>query len=253
MLKGLIIHQGLVLNAAWTDRMIIDSVPVAIRPITVVATVTNPGTGTTVPGTYWYAVTALGINGESIGSANVQATITVLGEIVTLTWANQAYVNEYKIYRGNTVAGSFVGVARAFANTLVDNGTVGYDATGVLTPVVFPNIPPTNTAYSSKVIAPPAINSIQGTQTTYGGVTWNGKRSTLFFGQLTVKGYTFLPEVKNDTDFVKSVSEIHFNYKNKDISIDTYSIIYPSNWNTYNSDAGIVQAILDVESWITTP
>ena len=253
MRKGLIIHQGSVLNAAWTDRMIIDSVPVSIRPTTLVATVTNPGTGTLAPGTYWYAVTAIGINGESIGSANVSATITALGEIATLTWDAQSYVGEYKIYRGDTVAGSFLGTTRAFTNTLVDNGMRGYDTTGVLTPVVYPNIPPTATTYGAKTIAPPATNSVQGTQTTYGGVTWNGKRSTIFFGQLTVKGYTYLPAIHNDTDTVPEVSKLHLSYKNKDFSFDMKDVIIPANWNTAGSDAGVVQAISDLESWITAP
>jgi hypothetical protein len=250
MLKGLVIHQGTALNNAWLDRMIIDNVPVSIRPTTLTVTINHPGTGTLPTGTYWYAVTAIGINGESIGSANISAAVT-LGDTVTLNWDTQTYVGQYKIYRGNTVAGNFQGVTHAFTNTFVDDGTVSYDTTGVLTPVVYPNIPPTNTAYGAKIIAPPASNEISGTVTTLGGVTWHGKRSTIFFGQLTVKGYTFIPLVSNDTDTVPSVSKIHLNYKNKDFSIDTYSVIVPSNWNTPNSDAGVVQAISDLESWVS--
>ena len=251
MLKGLIIHQGTALNAAWLDRMIIDSVPVSIRPTTLAASVTNPGTGTLTPGTYWYAVTAIGINGESIGSANISATITTLGQITTLTWDAQTYVGKYKIYRGDTVSGNFQGVTVAYTNSLVDNGTLSWNTLGKNSFAVYPNVPATTTTYVTNTIAPPSSNPIRGTQTTLSGLTWVGKRSTIFFGQLTVKGYTYIPQVSNDIDFVPQVSRLHLSYKNKDFSFDMKDVIVPATWNTANSDAGIVQAIADIESWIT--
>jgi len=251
MLKGLAIYQGKVLNSNWDDRMIIDEVPVVIQPVGASATAVAGGS-LAHPVTYYYKITAIGINGESVGSTEVNATTSGTNKTIDLAWTAQTYVTEYKVYRG-IVAGNYTGYTTVFTNSLADDGTLSFNTLGIITPPVFPNIPPTSTMYGLKSIMPPVSNSIAGTQTTYGGITWNGKRSSLIFSQLTIKGYTFIPAVVNDTDNIKAVSKIHINYKsNKDIAIDTFSVVYPANWNTPNSDAGVVQAMSDIESWVTT-
>lgn len=251
MLKGLVIHQGTTLNAAWTDRMIIDSVPVSIQPVGASATAVSGGS-LSEPVTYYYKITSIGINGESIGSAEVSASTTSVNKTIDIAWTAQTYVTRYIIYRG-TASGIYLGTTIAYTNSLVDDGTLSWNTMGVNSFAVFPNTPPTSTTYVTKTISTPTSNSIHGTQTTLSGTTWNGKRSTIFFGQLTVKGYTFIPQIQNDTDFIPQVSKLHLSYKNKDFSFDMKDVIVPSNWNTPNSDAGIVQAIADLETWITAP
>lgn len=64
---------------------------------------TPSGTGGTLPaGVYYYMVTAIGANGETIASNEVTVTLTGATSSVALAWTAAAGATAYKIYRGST-------------------------------------------------------------------------------------------------------------------------------------------------------
>ncbi len=85
------------------------------------------GTGGTLPiGTYYYIVTALDTYTESIGSTEVTATITNVGQKPTISWNAVTGATKYRIYRG-TISGGENKYYEETAPTVshTDDGTGG--------------------------------------------------------------------------------------------------------------------------------
>lgn len=100
------VYNGCDVNTLWTDRIAILQFPEASRPTSLAATATAAATSSLNAGKYYYAVTAIGMNGESIASLEVNATTDSTDNTVVLTFDEQTGVDEYRVYRGTT-SGSY--------------------------------------------------------------------------------------------------------------------------------------------------
>ncbi len=228
MAKGLIIHNGTDLDATWAAMMVIDTIPIAVAPTNFASTLAAGGS--LAAGTYYYRVTAIGINGEGAVETVEESQIAAAGNrTINLSWDAQYQVDEYRVYRG-VAPGVYTGFYRVFTNSFSDNGLQSMDTSATV---------------------PPATNPITGVAGSHGGVSWVGKRSIVQLGISPVINHTYIPAVANATDNVPEASKVHVyndGYDGK-IDIDTLSVIEPAAWNTPNSDAGALQAVADIASW----
>lgn len=85
-----------------TDRTI--TLAVVPGPVNLVAGVSASG-GILPAGTYYYAVTAIGPNGETIASNEVTVTLSGAASRVDLSWTAFAGATQYNVYRGTVVSG----------------------------------------------------------------------------------------------------------------------------------------------------
>jgi predicted phage tail protein len=76
--------------------------------------------GTLLAGTYFYKITALNQNGESLASNEVSKTTTGSTSTVTLTWAAVPNATGYRIYRGTTAGGEGVYYTVSAVTTFTD-------------------------------------------------------------------------------------------------------------------------------------
>ena len=82
------------------------------------------GVGTFAAGTYFWKVTAVNLQGETVGSNEVSATLT-LNQSQTLNWTAVDGASEYRLYRGTVAGGENVQVASTTALTFTDTGAAG--------------------------------------------------------------------------------------------------------------------------------
>lgn len=80
--------------------------------------------GTLAAGTYYYKVTALNAQGETIGSTEANATTTGSTGSVALSWTAVSGATSYKVYRGTSADGESVYFA-ASSNSFTDIGASG--------------------------------------------------------------------------------------------------------------------------------
>lgn len=92
-------------------------------PSDVAATGSTTG-GTLAADTYYYAVTALDANGETIASEEVEATTTGSTSSVALTWDTVAGASSYRVYKG-TATGDYDEYFTATTNSKTDTGSAG--------------------------------------------------------------------------------------------------------------------------------
>ena len=241
MKRGLIFQNGIDIDANWKDRMAIFDVPIIRQPANVVATLAGGGSLPTGTARY-YVVAAIGANGESIGSAEVTATPSGGNKKVVVTWTGIDWsplteIDEYRIYVG-TATGVYNGYFRVFTSvgTFTDDGTIDMVSIGSKSPVT--------------------INPIGGVLVggTFTGTNLYGRSSIILFSEITFHSYTYLPAVNNDVEQRPEQSLLHLRKSDKTVvTINTLDVIYPTGWNTPGSDAGLQQAISDIESFATTP
>jgi hypothetical protein len=81
--------------------------------------------GTLAAGTYYYKITALNANGETIASNEVSQVTTGSASTVTLNWQNVAGATGYRIYRGVTVNGENTYYQVGAVLTYADTGSAG--------------------------------------------------------------------------------------------------------------------------------
>lgn len=75
---------------------------------------------------YFYAVTALGTDGETVESSEVSADVTATGRRVALTWDAATGATGYRVYRG-TATGDYDGYYEVATNSFTDQGAA-FDA-----------------------------------------------------------------------------------------------------------------------------
>jgi hypothetical protein len=96
------------------------------------------GTGGTIPtGSYWYKVTAVNENGQSVGVAMEAAVAVTLGEKVTLTITNgdaSAAATGYFIYRSEKDAATAADCRFLWQTPITDGVTTAYIDTGYWVP-----------------------------------------------------------------------------------------------------------------------
>jgi hypothetical protein len=91
--------------------------------------VTGHGTGGTfAAGQYYWVVTAVNANGETMKSSEVTATFTGSTSSAVLTWNAVDEATNYKLYRGTSVSGENVLVTTVDALTYTDTGASGTSA-----------------------------------------------------------------------------------------------------------------------------
>lgn len=104
--------------------------------------------GTFAAGTYFWVVTAVNANGETIKSNEVQAVLTGSTSSVALTWNAVDGATGYNVYRGTSTTNENKLITTATTNTYTDTGSAGTTAT----------LPTSNTAErsanTSLVLAP---------------------------------------------------------------------------------------------------
>jgi len=123
-----------VLNDLSRVSVIDDSTTLA-APTGVTATGSGTG-GTLAAATYYYKVTAVNAQGETVGSSEVNATTTGTTSSVSIAWTAVTGATSYKIYKGTTT-GVYTAYFTDSASPFVDTGVAGTAGT----------IPTSNTAY----------------------------------------------------------------------------------------------------------
>lgn len=78
--------------------------------------------GTLAAATYYYKVTALNANGETISSNEVSQATTGATSTVSLTWGSVIGATAYRVYRGTTAAGENVYFAPGNVTSFTDTG-----------------------------------------------------------------------------------------------------------------------------------
>lgn len=82
------------------------------------------GAGTFAAGTYFWKVTAVNLQGETVGSNEVSATLT-LNQSQVLNWTAVVGAASYRLYRGTATNAQNVRVASTTALTFTDTGAAG--------------------------------------------------------------------------------------------------------------------------------
>lgn len=96
-------------------------------------TASGAGTGGTLTaGTYYYVVTAINAAGETVRSAEAQATVTGSTSLVVLGWNGVTGATGYKVYRGTATGGEnklIATINSATTESYIDTGAAGTSAT----------------------------------------------------------------------------------------------------------------------------
>ena len=105
------------------DHLIIECGPVSFPPVINSDSTVVQDIGELPKGIYTYAVTALGVNGESAPYNLLQVNAPHKGNSIVLSWRPIPYITEYHIYRGKTY-GCFDGYFAMFTRQgyFQDNG-----------------------------------------------------------------------------------------------------------------------------------
>lgn len=82
------------------------------------------GAGTFAAGTYFWKVTAVNLQGETVGSNEVSATLT-LNQAKVLDWTAVPGASKYRLYRGTATNAQSTRVAETTALTFNDTGGAG--------------------------------------------------------------------------------------------------------------------------------
>lgn len=186
--------------------------PIGIVPTTFVATKTAEGG--LADDTYYYKVTAIGINGESLGSSEANATTSGGDNSVTLEWDDQDDVT-FRVYRG-LATGVYTEYRETTSNTLLDDDDDKW-LVGSSIPTVAPDI----TTYSWSV-----LNNVVGVEGVFVPAGNDGVSTT--------------PK--------RTVIEISYNGGSDKTMVNLQSVLNQSSWNT-GEQSCISQAISDIMSW----
>lgn len=105
------------------DHLIIESGPVSYPPIVNADSVIVQEDGELTKGVYYYAITAVGVNGESAPYNLLRVSARNKKNSIILSWKPIPYITEYRIYRG-ICAFTFDGYMTVFTKTgyFQDNG-----------------------------------------------------------------------------------------------------------------------------------
>lgn len=127
---------------AYKDGDVVGSL-VTTLPAPVQSALTTAAGGTLAAATYFYKVTALNANGETVGS-NEQSIATPLNNKNTVSWAAVGGATNYRVYRGTAAGAENVFYAVGNVTSFVDTGA------------------------ASTAGAPPASNTATGVSTDWG-------------------------------------------------------------------------------------
>lgn len=115
-------QTALLQNGAWS-AINVNGIP---APGTITPTPSTTG-GTLAAGTYYYKVTALNAQGETVGSSEATATTTGSTGSVALAWTAITGATSYKVYRGSSSGGENVYYTTT-TNSYTDTGSTGVSA-----------------------------------------------------------------------------------------------------------------------------
>ncbi len=96
-----------------------------------IGTAVNGSGGSLANNTYFYKVTALNANGETIGSGEVSAASTGSNHKITVTWTAHPYATGYRLYRSTTsgvYTAGYLPVVDPNAVSYVDDGAISLTA-----------------------------------------------------------------------------------------------------------------------------
>lgn len=102
---------------------------VSLTPMTITAVATpvnatfTPGSGTLGTATYFYRVSAINANGETLASAETSLAITGPAG-VNVNWTAVTGATGYRIYGRTTGAEQFIGAVGSSTTTFLDNGSI---------------------------------------------------------------------------------------------------------------------------------
>lgn len=166
-------------------------------PHTVSAAVSAGGGSWGATGTYYYRLTATTATGETVGSIEVSATVTVVTQTVVLTFTPPATATAIKVYRTAT-SGTYTAALRA----TLGGGAVTYSDTGAATAAG--DLPSANTSggISPDYGTPPA--TLGTTALTLGTVAVGEVRH--YWVNVFVPDGT--PEEGNDRSFYITLAEV---------------------------------------------
>lgn len=261
------VYNGCDVNTLWTDRIAILQFPEASRPTSLAATATAASTSSLDAGKYYYAVTAIGMNGESIASLEVNATTDSTDNTVVLTWDEQTGVDEYRVYRG-TASSNYkcYFIARPDGTTpatitIVDDGTHlleenydVYNATKTyakLDLVVYGNVLYESASTSNKNHTPSASSGYwRVIKAMTPAASANLFYSTIRKSDIMSVVPYFSPELLIDGEVKAKRSYIRLEKQNgKQYNIDLLRVANQPTWNL-GTAASTQAALADIESWL---
>lgn len=82
------------------DHLIIKSGPISYPPAVNCNSIVVIPEGELSTGIYYYAITSIGVNGESTFQNILQIKVTHLKSSIILTWDPIPFITEYRVYRG---------------------------------------------------------------------------------------------------------------------------------------------------------
>lgn len=214
MIQGIYVKKASDVNPAWGDggrALAMAIAPIATVPQTVTA-VKSAG-GDLDDDTYYYKVTAIGVNGETIGSSEVNATTSGTDNSVTLGWVDQDDVT-FRVYRG-LATGVYTVCQEVSTNALIDDGS------GWVTCNPIPTTAPDITAYSWSVL-----------------------------GNITSVVPIYIPAGDDGigTTPKRTVVTVFYNDGSDSVNINLQKVLNQSGWNI-GTQAAIEQAVSDILSW----
>lgn len=136
-----------------TDRTI--TLVATPGPVNLAAAPLGTG-GTLAAGVYYYALTAIGANGETVASNEVTVTLSGSTSSVPLSWTAFAGATGYKVYRGSAAGGEELLATLGVVTAYTDDGSA------VITPTV---LVPTNSVSITAATAGTSGNVGSGTIT----------------------------------------------------------------------------------------
>lgn len=133
----------------------------------VLNTPTPSGTGGTfTAGSYFWKLTATTVDGETVGSNEVTATVVLNGS-VPLSWTQITGASGYKLYRGTAA-----GAENSLITTIVSGATTTYTDTGTTGSAGSP--PASNTAYADPLTVSLTAGTAGDITATGTGLNYNG-------------------------------------------------------------------------------
>lgn len=222
MRNKLAIRQATDTNGAYIKRLEIVKCPFVVTPTNPAATLAAGGS-LTLSTTYYYKITAVGVNGETIGSAEVNATPSGGNRTINLTWDLQSdwgLAHEYRVYRSTTSGVYTSGFFRASTNSFSDTGAKTLE---------------TGTIPSSQ-----AFNSVQ--------------KDYIFYDNINTITTTLMPEYSLNGELIPVATKLTLHNKKGCVvfECELQDVINQGTWNL-GTAAACEQAKLDINSWITSP
>ncbi len=199
---------------AYTNSFIDDGTQTVSEYIINTTTATLTAGGTLPNNTYYYKVSPIGLNGEYLPGAQVNATTSGAKNTVYLTWAPVPFTAQYVVYRSIT-SGVYSQACVTYLPQFTDNGTKTF------------------------------IDRTIKTSTPVTVQRWD----TIKYKSMKQVKAIFIQGGFSNGDYIKTQSYIVIDLDDSNsFQIDLMQVYNQSTWST-GTQAGTQQALADIEAW----